>query len=354
MKNYAKYDEELKDIVVGLKKTFKGKDNIINEFKIRHYINRIVRLNSKTKNAKIDELMCLIGETKIQYKKFCNRNDYYTNPSMNNAFKEAFIKLSKKSIRIKTKRSVVKRNGTDLKIEYNSNRGSYKITRRQKDGTEKVKYYSIKNIKNLERKRIRVMEELKQLNYGINVFDELDVDDRKIYKLNPDIIHILINEGKTDYAKMYIKDVLDGTTVVYKPFEIKYELDRNVSRGVFSREENKNMKKMALHDAVASRLIIFSTKKKKEIDTTRAGIIQKIANIMDKKSKVKAEEYVFDSTKVQKIMEMKKRIQPEILPEQAKIDESKPVITKTKRENESTIKNTSKRIIKVDYEREVV
>ena len=356
MDNYTDYEEELGQIFHGLKKTYEGKDNIINELRIHHYIKKIVRLNRKTKNQHIDELMYLVGRTKKQYKNFCRKNNCYTNPYMNKAIKKAFTKLSRKSIAMKTKRSTFKKNGLDMKIEYSSEKGTYEVRRIQKDGTELVKCYKMKNIKNINRKRKIILEKLKRMNYGIDIFDELDVDESKSYRLNPDIIHILLREGKIDYAKMYIKDVLNDNSIMHKPFEVKYELHRDLSRGAFSYEENKAMKRMVKLDRVATNLVIIGTKKRKEIAKTKVSILEKISKLLRTGDKLKTntDEYVFDSAKVQSIMDTKRK-KPVVSNEIAEIckndeiSQSVPAIKSVEHK-----RRMSENLTRVTYEREVV
>ena len=182
MKKEFNYESELKNICEELNKNFKNKYTFINEVRILHCINKVIKLNRRTKNEHVDELMYMIGRSKLQYKKYCHRNNYYTNPDVNEKINEKYIKLSKKAMKIKTKKSTVKKSGKDLKIEYNSERGSYKITTLNKDGTERIRYYKIKNLKNIDRKRKLVLEDLKHLNFGINVFDELGVKENMRYK----------------------------------------------------------------------------------------------------------------------------------------------------------------------------
>lgn len=354
MKEKCDYEKELRKIGKSLRKNFNNKYSFINELRILHNIKKIIKLNKRTKNEHIDELMYMIGRVKLQYRKHCHKNDYYVNSEVNQRIKNAYKKLSKKSMKIKTRKSTINKTGKDLKIEYNSERGSYKIKIYEKDGLEKIKYYKIKNIKNLDRKRKRVLEDLKRLNFGINVFDELDVDEDKSYKLNPDIIHILVKEGKIDYAKMYIKNVLDESVLLYKPFEIRYELNKDLSKGVFSREENKNMKKMAKYDRLATSLIIIG--KKKKIKKPKVNVLQKAINYTEKGGIRKNNVYIFDSAKVERIMEMKKRIAvPETrLPDLRRNDGTRQIVTGIRRTNNISGKKIAGNLVRVQYEKEVV
>ena len=271
-----KYEQELKKVCKKIKKSFSIKPGIIGALATKKYLKKVVKLNAKTKNKNINELIYVLGRTKLEYKKYCNENNYYTDPYVNKKIKEAYIKLSRKAMKTETKKSFIKRKNEMAEIEYNSDRGSYIYKIIQADKILLSKEYTINNIKHLGAKRAEAAKRLKQLNFGINFFEELGVDDRKFYKVNPDIIHILLNEGKVNEAKMYIKEVLSGTKM-NKSLKIRYVLNRDVKKGIFSVEENKNMKKMAKADRIANELTIFSERKVKEIKKQKESIFKKIA-----------------------------------------------------------------------------
>ena len=272
MMEQNRYEQELKNICEKMKKSFSIKLGLISGLLTKRCLNKILKLNNKTNNTNLNELIYVIGRTNLEYKKYCNDNNYYTDPYVNKKIKQAYTKLSKKAIKIASKKSNIKNNMSE--IEYNSDRGSYIFKYIQGNNIVKTKEYKINNIKNLDVKRKNVIIRLKQINYGINFFDELGVDEKRFNKINPDIINILLNEGKVMEAKMYIKEVMSGEKL-NKPLKIKYVLNRNVKKGVFSPEENKNMKKMAKADRLANSLTIFSEKKVKEIKKTKESIFKK-------------------------------------------------------------------------------
>lgn len=208
MKNKLSYEDELKQICKKLTGSFAIRFNTISALQTEKYIKRLIKLNSKTKNEHIDEIASVIGRSKYEYKKYCSEHNYISDPYVNKKIKEAYIKLSQKSIKIKTSRKNVKNNPIKLEIEYNSDRGSYNVIYENNGKVYDAKQYTIKNIKNIDAKRARVLKELTAANYGINIFDELQVKESNFKRVNPDIIHILIQEGRTDYAKMYVKEVV--------------------------------------------------------------------------------------------------------------------------------------------------
>lgn len=321
MKNQMSYENELKDICIKIQKSFAIKINTISAIQTNHYLKKLMKLNKKTNNEHIEQLMHIIGRTKLAYKKYCNENNYIADPYVNKKIREAYTKLSKKSMNIKTKKKNIKNNKSTMQIEYNSDRGSYQIKHIENSKIIDIKEYKVKNIKHLGAKRKKVLDRLTKINYGINIFKELGVDEDKFYKVNPDIIHIFLVEGKIDYAKMYIKEVVGGETMNL-PFNIKYILNRNIKKGVFSPEENKNMKQMARADRIANDLVIFSDKKKKEItkphfvnshsksdiieSITRNRKIQKIKEEKEKKQKSERLEAIERGNKIQNIMEKRK------------------------------------------------
>jgi len=312
MKKQISYEDELKCICQKIQKSFSIKINTISALQTNHYLKRLIKLNKKTNNQNIDELITVIGRTNLAYKKYCKENNYYTDPYVNKKITQAYSKLSKKSMKMKTKKSNIKNNGLDFKIEYNSDKGLYEIAYLKNGQQVKSKEYKVKNIKNLDSKRKMVLDRLKKLNYGISIFKELGIEKDKFYKVNPDIIHILLNEGKLDYAKMYIKEVV-GREPLHKPFEIKYVLNRNVKQGVFSAEENKAMKKMAKEDRLATNLVIFSSKKKKEI--AKPQIMESKRNRVHKLDKI-------NNIKISlKIQEIKKKKENRIIAEKLEQEE---------------------------------
>jgi hypothetical protein len=74
---------------------------------------------------------------------------------------------------------------------------------------------------------------------------------------------------------MYIKEVIGGDKI-QKSLRIRYELNRDLKKGIFSLQENKNMKKMARADWISSDLIIFDDKKAKQIVKNKENLFKKI------------------------------------------------------------------------------
>ena len=82
--------------------------------------------------------------------------------------------------------------------------------------------------------------------------------------INPDIVTVLVNEGKIKHAKMYIKEVATGIKL-NKPLKITYILDKDSKNGKFGPKDNKRMKKMAKADSVASEIKVVIKEKTKGI-----------------------------------------------------------------------------------------
>lgn len=311
MKRQVNYEEQLNKICRDIQKSFTYKINTISSFKTKQCLRRLKKLNRQTKNQNIEEIRYVVGRTKQEYSKYCRNNNYIPDSEVNKKIKETFINLSRKAIRINTKKQNVLNKGTDLKIEYNSDRGSYLVSNYKNNNLMQVKEFKVQDIKHLGGKRKQVLDRLTHLNFGINIFDELEVDERDFYKINPDIIHILLNEGKVDYAKMYIKEVLDGTTI-NKPFKIKYVLNRNLKSGVFSPEENKNMKKMARLDRIANELVIVGKKKQKNIAKPKMNFVRMIKHYINPNPVVKPE-FAFDTAKIARIKNIKMTKNPNVI-----------------------------------------
>lgn len=298
MIEHSKYEQELRKICESMKKSFSMKLGMISALSTNRNLKKVLKLNNKTKDKNINELLYVLGRTNLEYRKYCYENNYYTDPYVNKKIKQAYSKLSRKLMKIETKKSFIKKKNEMIELEYNSDRGSYIYKSLNGDKVIAQREYSIDNIKNLDAKRTNTINRLKQYNFGINVFDELGLDDRKISKLNPDVIQILLNEGKVLQAKMYIKEVISGEKI-NKPLKIKYVLNRNVKKGVFSPKENKNMKKMAKADRIANELTIFSEKRAKVIAKRRAkeSVFKKFITSIFNTPKVPASAYCLDMKK---------------------------------------------------------
>ena len=293
--------------------SFTIKNNTISALQTKHYLKKLIKINRKTKNAHIGKIIDFIGMSNLKYKKYCNENNYYTDPYVNRKIKEAYIKLSNKAMKMQTKKKSIKNNPEKMEVEYNSDRGSYKVTYLD---NRQIKDYKIQNISNLAEKRKDVLRRLTQYNYGISIFDELGINENNIYKINPDIVHIFLCEGKIDNAKMYIKEVLGGLPM-HKPFSIKYVLNRDLEKGVFSKEENKRMKQMAKADRISNQLVIVSDKRAKEIAKPQTSLYieeikrnLKIQRIMEEKKK--KVEKIKRNLEIQRIKEEKQRKVEEI------------------------------------------
>ena len=258
------YQQKLRELCTKMKKSFGFKPGIISALATKKYLKEMVKLNKETDNRYIAELRYALGRTNLEYKKYCKQNNYYPDAYVTKKIKEAYIKLSRKSLKMQTNQANIDMLKEKVDIEYNSDRGSYVFRKVENGQVMYNKEYRINDLKNLEAKRKHAIERLKRINFGINIFDELDVDEKKLQRINPDIVHILLNEGKIDYAKLYIKEVVGGESV-NNPLKIKYMLNRDNSKGKLSPEENRVMKKIARKDSLANEIVIFNDKKKKVI-----------------------------------------------------------------------------------------
>lgn len=276
MEGNIKYKEQLKKLNEDIQQDFYLKYDIISLFVMKHKLNKIIKLNKKTKNQNIDEILKTVGRLKIKYKKFCEKNNYEKDTDIIDSINNAYIKLSRKSMKIKTRRKTEK----NMQIEYNSDKGAYEVSYYKNGIKTSSKEYKVKHMRNLDLKREKVKKELKRQNYGIDVFKELKLDEDKFDKVNPDIIHILLKEGQVDYAKMYIKEVTEGL-LLHKPFTIRYVLNRDLKQGRLSFEENKAVKKMAKKDRVSSELVIYDSRKTKKIAKPRVNVFEKIGKVFN-------------------------------------------------------------------------
>ena len=77
MKNEILYQDELINIYCKIHKCYDMKIRTLQCLRINYYLNRFVKLNKKTHNKNIDEIINIIGEIKISYEKNCEKNNYY-------------------------------------------------------------------------------------------------------------------------------------------------------------------------------------------------------------------------------------------------------------------------------------
>ena len=291
----SEYEQRLGNICKAIKKSFTIKSGLFSSIATKRCLKKIIKLNKDTKNKNINELIYALGRTKLEYKKYCMDNNYYTDPYVNRIIKEAYIKLARKAMKIETKKSYVNSMKEMVEIDYDSARGSYIYKSLLDNKVIKTREYTIDNVDDLELKREEVVERLKQLNFGIDVFDELGIDSKKIRKVNPDIVNILLNEGKLKHAKMYIKEVITGIKL-NKPLKITYTLDKDSKNGKFGPKDNNRMKKLAKADKVATETKVVV--KEKVNDKSELGWLSKLAINKLKKSEPSLAYFIDDLSNI--------------------------------------------------------
>lgn len=131
----------------------------------------------------------------------------------------------------------------DVKIIYNSENAEYLfIKKNNADGSIKRKKYKFKTkFSDIEQLQKSAIKNLRRMNFGISVYEELNIREECAKYIDPFIITIFIEEGYLDYAKLYLRQ-LNGESKNRKyqlPFKILYNIDEDFKNGVLTPIRNE-------------------------------------------------------------------------------------------------------------------
>lgn len=131
-----------------------------------------------------------------------------------------------------------------LDIVYSSERAEYVLFKMR--GEELVSKKKIKfntNFKDIETLQESALKKLRQLNFGIDVVKELNINKSNIKYVDPFIILAMCQENYLDYAKIYLR--LATGNCNYKksqlPFKIKYNINVDYKQGKMTPVRNEIM-----------------------------------------------------------------------------------------------------------------
>lgn len=133
----------------------------------------------------------------------------------------------------------------DVEIIYNSPKAEYIFIKKNNNITsiKKKKYKFNRNFSDIEQLQKKAIKNLKKMNFGISIYEELNVDENCFRYIDPFIITIFIQEGYLDYAKLYLRQVNgESKNAKYQlPFKIIYNIDENFKNGILTPVRNEIM-----------------------------------------------------------------------------------------------------------------
>lgn len=129
-----------------------------------------------------------------------------------------------------------------IKIVYNSEIAEYMFTEVNNDEQLKKKKYKFKTkFSDIEELQKNALKNLKKINFGISINEELKLNENCIKYVDPFILTIFIEEGYLDYAKIYLRqlngEIKNQNTQLL--FKIIYKIDNNFENGILTPLRNK-------------------------------------------------------------------------------------------------------------------
>lgn len=163
--------------------------------------------------------------------------------------KSKIISEKKKSVILVLKSKLDKWNGkykksVDVKLTYNSAKAEYIFIKKCDNSSIKKRKYRFKtNFSDIEQLQKNAIKNLKKMNFGISIYEELNIEEDCLKYVDPFILTIFIQEGYLDYAKIYIRQI-NGESKNKKynlPFKIIYNIDENPKNGALTPVRNEIM-----------------------------------------------------------------------------------------------------------------
>lgn len=133
---------------------------------------------------------------------------------------------------------------SNIKIIYNSPKAEYTFIKKINNSLIKKKKYRFKTkFSDIEQLQKNSIKNLKKMNFGISIYEELNLDEDSFKYIDPFIITIFIQEGYIDYAKLYLRKVNEGSknSKYNLPFKIIYNIDENFKNGILTPIRNEIM-----------------------------------------------------------------------------------------------------------------
>ena len=136
------------------------------------------------------------------------------------------------------------KNEKTMEITYNSENAEYIIIKYNDGKPVKKSRFKFKaDFSDIELMQENAIKKIRQLNYGIDIKQELGLNKIAIKYIDPFILRILYNENYLDYAKIYLR-LISGDTSIKKnllPFKINYKINKDFSKGRLTPKRNEIM-----------------------------------------------------------------------------------------------------------------
>ena len=235
-------------------KEYKNLDDYINRLKSSYggqtekYIKKLSKKN--------------IGTQKKEIKRIYNDKSKIISEKKRNV-----IKILEEKLNAWNSKYVGKNN---IKIEYNSKNAEYIFTQKINDEIVKKKRYKFKSkFSDIEQLQKKAIKNLRQMNFGISIFEELNISEDCFKYIDPFALTIFIEEGNLDYAKLYLRQLNgESQSKKYKlPFKIIYNIDEDFQNGRLTPIRNEIIAIIAERNA----LFVAEIKKVKSLKKAKIG-----------------------------------------------------------------------------------
>ena len=133
-----------------------------------------------------------------------------------------------------------------------------------------MKRYKFKSkFSDIEQLQKKAIKNLRQMNFGISIFEELNISEDCFKYIDPFALTIFIEEGNLDYAKLYLRQLNgESQSKKYKlPFKIIYNIDEDFQNGRLTPIRNEIIAIIAERNA----LFVAEIKKVKSLKKAKIG-----------------------------------------------------------------------------------
>lgn len=132
----------------------------------------------------------------------------------------------------------------NIEIVYNSENAEYiivKLKNHSITGRKKLRFKP--NFADIDALRQKALKNLKQLNFNIDIYKELNINKTMLKYADPFILSIFCSENYLDYAKIYLRQISGNTNIKKEqlPFKIKYKINKNYYTGKMTPVRNEIM-----------------------------------------------------------------------------------------------------------------
>lgn len=163
-----------------------------------------------------------------------------------------------------------------IKIGYNYKKAEYILINKGTNGSIKKKKYKFKsNFSDIKKLQQIAMKNLRKLNFGISLYDELGLKDECIKYIDPFILTIFVEEGYLDYAKLYLSQINgENPSSKYElPFKIVYVINENPKKGALTPVRNEIISMIAERHSVS----VADLKIEKNVDERKLQLMKRIS-----------------------------------------------------------------------------